>query len=69
MPYADVIEAPPGCEIALRGGADRAYYFALNYERKPAVLRLKKELTDLYTGKSCSGAVELPPYGTAVFEE
>ena len=70
-PYADVIEAPPVCELAvrraLRRGTDRAYYFALNYGKQPAVLHLKKELTDLYTGAPCSGAVELPPYGTAVF--
>jgi hypothetical protein len=30
---------------------------------------LKKELRNLYTGEKVCGAIELPPFGTAVFEE
>jgi beta-galactosidase len=33
-----------------------------------AVLTLKKELRDLYTGKPLRGRVALPPYGTAVYK-
>jgi beta-galactosidase len=65
-PHGDTLEVPPGCELAVRVKGKSRYYFVLNYERYPATLSLKKELTDVFTGKKCSGAVELAPYGTVV---
>jgi beta-galactosidase len=66
-PHAGVIGAPESCEITLRVKGDKGYYFVLNYAKKAAVITLKRELRDLYSGKILSGVVELPPYGTAVY--
>ena len=67
-PYAGIMEIPEECELVTRNGQNAAYYFILNYSKKPAVITLKKELQDLYTGKPTMGRVELPPYGTAVYK-
>jgi beta-galactosidase len=66
-PYRGVIELPEDCEIAVRGKDDKKYLFVLNYSKRSQTVVLKKELTDLYSGKVLSGAIELAPYGTAVF--
>jgi beta-galactosidase len=67
-PYASIITVPESCEIAVRKKDNTCFYFVLNYDKKPASIVLKKEMKDLYSGKAVSGTVELPPYGTAVFE-
>ncbi|MDR1970470.1 MAG: beta-galactosidase [Treponema sp.] len=66
-PHAHVIEAPQDCEIALRIKGDEKYYFVLNYSKEAVSITLKKELRDLYSGKTAAGKLELPPYGTAVY--
>jgi beta-galactosidase len=66
-PYRGVIELPEDCEIAVRGKDGKKYIFVLNYSKKSQTVVLKKQLTDLYSGKPLSGALELAPYGTAVF--
>ena len=66
-PCVDVIDAPLDCEIALRANAGNRYYFVLNYSKQKRTITLKKQMTDLFTGEKKSGALELPPYGTAVF--
>jgi beta-galactosidase len=66
-PYGDNIEAPSDCEIAVRGKGDKQYLFVLNYSREARTVTLKKLMTDLYSGKTLTGAVEMPPYGTAVY--
>jgi beta-galactosidase len=66
-PYADLITVPESCEIAVRKKGNTSYCFVLNYSKDAASISLKKEMKDLYSGKTISGTVELPPYGTAVF--
>jgi beta-galactosidase len=66
-PYDDIIEAPEDCEIAVRVKGDKKYMFVLNYSKQAKKLTLKKQVTDLYSAKTVSGSIELPPYGTAVF--
>jgi beta-galactosidase len=66
-PHANVIEVSEECEIALRVKGDKKYYFILNYSKKAAAITLKQEMRDLYSGKTVTGGIELPPYGTAVY--
>jgi len=66
-PYGDIIDVPEDCEIAVRGKGEQKYIFVLNYSKQAKRVTLKKQMTDLYTAKTVSGAFELPPYGTAVF--
>jgi beta-galactosidase len=67
-PHRDIVEADTCCEVALRRGGRGNFLFVLNYAKTTAQVTLKKEMTDLYTGRSCSGKVELPPFGTAVYQ-
>jgi beta-galactosidase len=66
-PYAASIGVPESCEITLRQKGESSFFFVLNYGGEPALIHLKKEFRDMYTGKTAAGALELPPYGTAVF--
>ncbi|MDR1419885.1 MAG: beta-galactosidase [Treponema sp.] len=68
-PYRDTIGLPANCEIAVREKENARFFFVLNYSPEPAVITVRKELRDLYRGTAVSGGVELPPFGTAVFEE
>lgn len=63
-PYADVIDVPECCEIAVRGD----YMFVLNYAHSEKVLTLKRELADVFTDSVKSGEVTLPAYGVAVYK-
>ena len=66
-PYADVLELPRECELAVREKDGRKYYFVLNYKKTPVKIQVKEELVDLYTGETVSGQVELEAFGTRVY--
>lgn len=65
--YGDVISLPESCELAVRRGEEAAYLFVLNYLARPAKLVLKRQLKDLWTGKSETGKIELEGYGVKVY--
>ena len=68
-PYQDIVEAPAGCEIALRTGKDRpGYLFVLNYEKTPQSIQIKRKSADLYTGEELEGERLLAPYETLVLK-
>jgi beta-galactosidase len=66
-PYRDFFELPECCELALRKKGGDSFFFVLNYAGKAVHIALKTEMTDLYSQKSLSGKMELPPYGTGVY--
>ena len=66
-PYADVLELPWECELAVREKDGRKYYFVLNYKKTPVKIQVKEALVDLYTGETVSGQVELEAFGTKVY--
>lgn len=66
-PYADVLELPRECELAVREKNGRKYYFVLNYKKTPVKIQVKEALVDLYTGETVSGQVELEAFGTKVY--
>lgn len=67
FPYADVLELPRECELAVREKDGRKYYFVLNYKKTPVKIQVKEALVDLYTGETVSGQVELDAFGTRVY--
>jgi beta-galactosidase len=67
-PHKDIVEADTCCEIALRRGDRGNFLFVLNYAKTTTQVTLKKEMKNLYTGRICSGKIELPPFGTAVYQ-
>lgn len=67
-PYQDLIQAPAGCEIAVRSKDGNRYLFVLNYTKETVSLQLSKEAADLYTGEKKSGAQQLEAYGTLILK-
>ena len=65
-PYRDVIHVPENCEIAVRVKGEDRYLFVLNYDKKPAQIKLCRKATDLYTGQEVSGQIQLEGYETLV---
>ena len=66
-PYADILEAPEKCELAVRKKEDKEYIFALNYDKEPAKITVHREMKNLLTGESVQGEAVLPGYGVAVY--
>lgn len=66
-PLAGLIEAPEGVELAVRRKGERQWLFVLNYQDEPQVLRLPTAYTDLLSGTSEQGEVEVEPYGVRVY--
>jgi beta-galactosidase len=67
-PHRNIVELPEGCELAFRKSGEKEYLFVLNFTAEKAAFALKKEFKNLYTGENAFGSIELPPFGTAVFE-
>ena len=67
-PWRDLIELPEACELAVREKEGKTWLFVLNYAWEPQTVCLKKRMKDLETGIEESGDVELPAFGTKVYE-
>lgn len=67
-PYADIMEIPAGCELAVREKKGTKYLFVLNYEKEPAKVGLRKELLELLSGEICHGVQILEPYGIRIYK-
>lgn len=67
-PYQDLIQAPAGCEIAVRSKAGNRYLFVLNYTKETVPVQLFKEAIDLFTGEKKNGALQLEAYGTMILK-
>ncbi len=65
-PLADLVTAPPTCEIAVRKKDETPYIFILNFKKENARVTFKQAVVNLYTGETLQGDVELEGYGTLV---
>lgn len=65
-PYRHIVEAPEGCEIAVRSKEGQRFLFVLNYEKTPAEILLHGSGINLYTGEPVTGPQTLEKYGTLV---
>ena len=60
-------EIPETVELAVRANEEKNFLFLLNYKEEPAEIMVKIPLTELLSGKECSGEVTLKGYEAAVF--
>lgn len=70
QPYEEIIEAPEGCEIAVRrkpGTDGTAYLFVLNYQHEPVQITLKRPMRELTGGEMETGTVEMEKFGVKVY--
>lgn len=67
-PYAEIMEVPEKCELAVREKNGKEYIFVLNYDKEAAKIRVHKEMKNLLTGEVTQGEAVLKGYGVAVFE-
>ncbi|MDO4293605.1 MAG: beta-galactosidase [Eubacteriales bacterium] len=67
QPFSALVSAPSTCEIAVRKKGDAQYLFVLNYDKAPASITLKTEMTDLWAQRPVSGPVKLDGYGAGVY--
>lgn len=65
-PFAEDIELPACCELAVRKKGDTEYFFLLNYDKNPREIVLKTPVRNLYTGEVINGSYTLDGYGTLV---
>lgn len=68
-PYANILEVPAGCELAVREKDGTQYLFVLNYEKNPAEITLKEELREMLSGENCCGTQIIEPYGVRVYKK
>ena len=61
------VHQQPGVETVRRYGAQATYLFVLNHTDQPA--KVDASGTDLLTGTTCTGTVEVPAGGVAVIRE
>jgi len=61
------VHEQPGVETVRRYGAQASYLFVLNHTDQPA--KVDASGTDLLTGTTCTGTVEVPAGGVAVIRE
>lgn len=67
-PWEDLVCLPEDCEIAVRKKNHKQYLFILNYSWNAQKICLKKSVKDMDSGLAATGEVELPPFGTRVYE-
>lgn len=65
-PYAEVLELPGSCELAVRSKNGKDYFFVLNYIEGEQEMTLKQPMKNLLTGETLSGEVTLQAFEAAV---
>ena len=68
-PLKNTISAPESVELVPREKNGKRFIFALNYASASKTVTLHKPMINLYSDELQQGAITLPPYGTAVWEE
>lgn len=66
-PYGDMLCLPQGCELAVRSRDGIRWFFVLNFLPRPALIELKTEMRELWTGRSLRGVQELEAYGVGLY--
>lgn len=66
-PYAELIQLPEECELAVKEKNGKQYLFVLNYSSKEQKITLKKNMTDMDTKAEAMGEIVLKAYETKVY--
>ena len=67
-PYGEILQAPEGCETAVREKDGARYLFVLNYGKAPVQITLKRPVRDLLADCEAEGVQTLQGYETKVYE-
>lgn len=63
------IQSPAGVSVQLREGEDSRYFFVMNFSEEDRSIVVKKEMTDLITGRQMPcGEHRLKPYGVHILK-
>lgn len=66
--FESYLEAPEECEVTMRAIENKKYLFILNYMKTSMQIKLKKPLTNMYSGKKEYGILEIEKYGTRIYK-
>lgn len=66
-PFESVIRLPEECELSVRRKDGITYFFVLNYAHNAVKFNLIQTMTDIKTGISIKGSIELKAYEVKVF--
>lgn len=67
-PYGEILQAPEGCEIAVREKDGARYLFVLNYGKASVQITLKRPVRDLLADCEAEGVQTLQGFETKVYE-
>ena len=67
-PFAELVELPECCEVALREKDGKKYLFILNFSGDKVNIICKKPLQNLLNGQTLSGTAELSGFDVVVLE-
>jgi beta-galactosidase len=62
------LEVPPGVELTVRGAGNKQWIFVLNHSSVPQSLSVPKSFTDLLTGETLTGKLDVSGYGVRVLK-
>lgn len=63
-----IVEPPPGVEVSIRRGEDRAFLFVINHTEQPVVVKAPRRRKELLSGSETGESLTLDPFGVAVVE-
>ena len=67
-PYADIIEVPECCEVAVRKNDKARFMFVLNYSSAAVYADIKVKTKSLLCGNIINGKHQIEPYGVLLLE-
>jgi len=62
------LEVPPGIELTVRRAGDKQWIFVLNHTSVSQSVSIPKTFTDLLTGGTHNGKVDVSGYGVRVLQ-
>jgi beta-galactosidase len=62
------LEVPPGIEVTMRHAGDKQWIFVLNHTAASQSVSIPKTYTDLLTGKTRTGKIDVSGYGVQVLQ-
>lgn len=63
-----LVEPPPGVEVSVRSGKDRALLFVINHTEQPATVKVPPGRTEILSGKETTEKLVLDAFGVAVIQ-
>lgn len=68
-PYKNIVELPEMCELAVKRKDGIQYFFVLNFSDQNQKIFLNEVVTDVETGETSKGEMNILPYEVKIFED